>query len=397
MDQPDVLRVRMFGNFQMHYNGKPLTGERIRDTHFTSLMQMLLHNVVDGVGRDTLEEVLFGDRDVENRHQALQTIVYKSKRKLKSMGLPDVNYIRLEKGVYHWTPLIPISEDARVFDELCVRAADEEDEEERLNLYREACYTYQGEFLSDYAGVLWAGAEARRYRNMFCECVESAAFILRKKEDWIQLEELGKYATKISPFSDWECLTMEALVESGRYKEAARLYAETVDEYIMERGVRPSAKISETMDKLGDRMRHAYGVIDQIQRDLSEDSGEVQGGYRCTYPVFKGIYHIIGRMMERGGQSVYLMLCTLVDGKGNPMKEGEKLESLSERLGEAIQCSVRHGDIINQYGSGQFLVLLVNTTRENCGVIEKRISRNFTIGRERTGIEYRVNSVICEA
>ncbi len=397
MDQPDVLQVRMFGNFQMHYNGKPLTRERVRDTHFTGLMQMLLHNVGEGVSRDTLEEVLLGDRDVENRHQALQTIIYKSKRKLKGMGLPDVNYIQLEKGTYHWTPLIPVSEDARVFDGLCTRMRKARDEEEKLVLCHEACYTYRGEFLSDYASVLWAGAEARRYREMFCECVETAAGILRARQDWIQLEKLGNYATKTAPFSDWECLTMEALVESGRHEEATRLYARTVDEYVTERGIRPSAKISKMMDKLGERMRHAYGVLDQIQEDLAEDAGDIQGGYRCMYPVFKGIYQIIGRMMERGGQCVYLMLCTLVDGKGNPMKEGEKLEGLSERLGEAIRRSVRHGDIVNQYGNGQFLVLLVNTTRENCGVIEKRISRNFAIGRERTGIEYHVNSVICEA
>lgn len=397
MEQSGVLYVRMFGNFQMYYDGKLLTGGRVKDTHFTSLMQMLLHNAKEGVSRDALEEALLGDRDVENRHQALQTIIYKSKRKLKDMGLPDVNYIKLEKGMYRWTPLIPVSEDARIFEALCGRMAETECEEEKLSLCREACGTYKGEFLSDYAGVLWAGAEARRYRGMFCECIEMAAGILRKRQDWPELEALGRYAAKISPFSDWECLIMEGLVESGQYEEASRFYAKTVDDYVMERGVRPSAKISREMDKLGERMRHAYEALDQIQQDLSEDAEEIRGGYRCTYPVFKGIYHMIGRMMERGGQSVYLMLCTLVDGKGNPMKEGEKLAALSRRLGEAIQSSVRHGDVINQYGNGQFLVLLVNTTRENCDVIEKRISRNFAVGRERTGIEYHVSSVICEA
>ena len=35
------------------------------------------------------------------------------------------------------------------------------------------------------------------------------------------------------------------------------------------------------------------------------------------------------------------MLCTIVDGKGNPMKEGKPLNELSARLGEAIIGSVR--------------------------------------------------------
>jgi len=153
----------------------------------------------------------------------------------------------------------------------------------------------------------------------------------------------------------------------------------------------------ETMEKLGNQMQHSYAVLDQIQHNLKEQSEDVTGGYQCSYPVFRGIYHMVSRLMERGGQSVYIMLCSLVDGKGNPMKEGERLEEMSVRLSNAIKASVRHGDIINQYGSGQFLILLINTTREDCDIIEDRINRRFIIGRQRTGVEYHVNSVICEA
>lgn len=397
MEQADTLYVQMFGNFQMSYGGKPLTGERRRDTHFTSLMQILLHNAETGVSRDYLEDVLLGDRDIDNRHQALQTIVYKAKRKLKGMGLPDVNYILLEKGIYHWTPLIPIEEDAAVFTEYCRQAAGTEDEEEKINLYRSACYTYKGEFLSTYAGVMWAGAEARRYSEMFCECVQQAASILRKRQDWFRLEKLGRYVTQTMPFSDWESLTMEALIKSRRYEAARQLYADTVDSYLKERGIYPSRKIMNMMEELGSQMKHSYEVLDQIQNNLMEDIRDIRGGYQCSYPVFRGIYHIVNRMMERGGQSVYLMLCTLVDSKGNPMKEGKRLDELSVRLSDAIKDSVRHGDIINQYGKGQFLVLLINTTRENCVIVEKRINQKFIAEGQRTGVQYHVNSVICEA
>lgn len=397
LEEPNVLYAQMFGNFQLYYNGRPLTGERMRDTYFTSLMQIVLHHIDDGVGRNDLEEVLLGDRDVENRRQALQTIVYKAKKKLKNMGLPDENYIVLKKGVYYWTSRIPVKEDAAVFDGLCRQAEECEEEEERLTIYLDACYLYKGEFLSTCAAVLWAGAEARRYRKQFCKCVENAASILRKKGDWMRLEKLGRYVTEAAPFSDWESLTMEALVECGKYGEARKLYADTVDSYFREQGIRPSSKMVEMLEKLGNQIRYSHEVLDQIQQNLKEEPAHAEGGYQCSYPIFCGIYHAVTRMMERGGQSVYLMLCTLVDGKGNPMKEGERLDEMSSRLGEAIRISVRHGDIINQYGKGQFLVLLINTTREDCDIIEERIDRRFIVGRQRTGVEYHVNSVICEA
>jgi GGDEF domain-containing protein len=111
--------------------------------------------------------------------------------------------------------------------------------------------------------------------------------------------------------------------------------------------------------------------------------------------VFQGIYQMVCRMMRRGGQSAYLMLCTVVDSKGNPMKDGVLLDELSQRLGDAIRNSVRQSDAINRYGKGQYLLLLVNATRENCGIVQKRINQNFLVGRQRTGIQYYVNSVVC--
>ena len=122
-------------------------------------------------------------------------------------------------------------------------------------------------------------------------------------------------------------------------------------------------------------------------------SDQFPGGYLCSYPVFTGIYRMVERMMERGGQSVYIMLCTVVDGKGNPMKEGPNLEELTKRMADAVRRSIRRGDAMCQYGKGQYLVLLVNTTREDCGVIQKRINKRFIQGRQRSGIKYYVNSV----
>ena len=118
------------------------------------------------------------------------------------------------------------------------------------------------------------------------------------------------------------------------------------------------------------------------------------GGYICSYPVFRGAYRLIERMTERSGFSVYLMLCTIVDREGRVMKESEKLEQLTVKLGDSICHSVRHSDALCRYGTGQYLVLLINTSREDCDVVQKRINYHFLAGSRRMGIQYYVNSVI---
>ena len=395
--KPDILYVRMLGGFSLRYNGKLIAGgSKASGSQMTSLLQILIHNREKGVSRDRLEELLFEDREMQNIHHALQSVIYNTKKKLERAGLPAVNYIEQRDGHFHWTDQIPMIADDAEFERFFREAEEAEDPNEKLALYMEAAHWYDGEFLPNQTMVIWVAQEARRLKGLFCTCVERAAEMLRANQDYFQLEELGSFAAKIDPLADWEVLTMEALVSLGRHDEAQKLYDDTVQFYFNEEGLRPSKKLMEQFDRLGEEMKLQHAVLDYIQSELTGRHDTAPGGYVSSYPVFVGIYRMVERMLERGGQSVYLMLCTVIDSKGNPMKDGPMLEELSKRMGDAVRRSVRRGDAMCQYGKGQYLVLLVNTTRENCRVIQRRINERFIIGRQRTGIQYNVNSVFWE-
>ena len=155
-----VLKVQMFGTFTMNYGGKPLVMKRSRrNNQFTNLMQAMLFYSEKGVGRDWLEDVVFEDRDVENRHNSLRVLIYKAIKKLNELGLPEAKYISLEDGMYRWTPEIKVEVDALEFDRIYQRAKTEEDPGERLELYLQACFMYRGEFLADYPGIVWIGGK----------------------------------------------------------------------------------------------------------------------------------------------------------------------------------------------------------------------------------------------
>ena len=393
-EQDNVLYVRMLGGFSLRWNGKLVAGgSKASDSQNASLLQILIHERDQGVSRDRLEELLFADRDMSNIHHALQSVIYNTKKKLLKAGLPAENCIEQDKGVFRWSGSIPTVEDAACFEGLFHRAEEAPSPDERLALYLDACYAYGGEFLTVQTGTIWAAREARRYKEMFCTAVERATDLLRMNQDFFQMESLGLYAANIDPLADWETVTMEALVSLGRSEEARKLYDTTVQYYFNEQGLHPSKRLLEQFDRLGEKMQYRHAVLDQIQAELSGASDRSMGGYLCNYPVFLGIYRMVERMLERGGQSVYLMLCTVVDSKGNPMREGEILDQLVSRMSDAVRQSIRRGDAMCRYGRGQCLVLLINTTRENCNVIQRRINARFLTGRQRTSIEYYVNSV----
>lgn len=393
----DVLYVKMLGGFSMSYNGKVIAGSsKSSISQNNALLQILIHSRERGVTRDRLEDLLFGDREVDNAHHSLRSVIYNAKKYLEKAGLPKVNFIQSEKDVFYWTSEIEVVEDAYEFEKLHQEARLEENPSKRLESYLKASYQYGGEFLPMQTNNVWAVRESMRYEEMFADCVESASKILRETQDFNRMKELGQYASVIAPLSDWESLTMEALVRMRKYEEAIRLYECTVNYYFDELGIYPSGRIVEWFEHLGKGISHQHTVLEDIRQDLEGEDSTYGGGYLCSYPVFQGIYRANRQLLGRSGASSYLMLCTVLDGKGNPMKEGSVLDRLSERLIESTCRNVRCGDAVCSFGKGQCLILLVNTTREECSLIEQRINNSFIVGRQRISLKYDISSVCPE-
>ncbi|MBQ2641531.1 MAG: hypothetical protein IJG15_06015, partial [Lachnospiraceae bacterium] len=89
----DVLYVKMLGGFSMSYNGKTIAGSsKSSISQNNALLQILIHAREKGVTRDRLEELLFGDRDVDNAHHSLRSVIYNAKKyleKLRSEALAE--------------------------------------------------------------------------------------------------------------------------------------------------------------------------------------------------------------------------------------------------------------------------------------------------------------------
>lgn len=398
-----ILKVQTFGNFRMELDGMPLIADKMhKESQFNRLMQVMMHYSKTGIPKDKLEEQVIGERDMDVPHTALRVIVYKTKQKLKQLGLPGEDWIYLENGMYYWTKDIEVVEDAALFEEKYqevekIKAAGAEADQDRcLQLYHEICRLYKGDFLSAYTAETWVATESKKYQKMFHDCVEGAAEILRQRRNWIELENLGRFASHIEPYMDWEVLTMEALVEWKRFDEASEFYTKVVDEYLHECGVYPSTRLMEMLDKYTNVMNHTYEILDNIQEKMDEHRRENVGGYECSFPIFKGVYQLATRMTDRIGENIYLMLCTLVDEQGNPVRQDDRTEELAEKLKECIVGSIRKSDAYTRYGKTQYLVLLTNMDTQCCDLIQNRINHNFTELCKKYGVRYRVNSVKCE-
>lgn len=66
------IKVQMFGNFRMDYNGAPFVAEKMhKESQFNRMMQALIHYSDCGIAKDKLEEIVIGERDIDAPHTAL--------------------------------------------------------------------------------------------------------------------------------------------------------------------------------------------------------------------------------------------------------------------------------------------------------------------------------------
>ena len=178
----------------------------------------------------------------------------------------------------------------------------------------------------------------------------------------------------------------------SRYKDGLDVYKRTTKLMFEELGLSPSAGMLERFKLMGERTSQAAGAIEDIKYRLREKES-IEGAYYCTYPSFVDVYHVFGRMMERTGMSVFLMLCTL--DFINIETDDENQKYYSELLRESIQKAVRKGDFYTRYNIQQYLVMLIGITQENCTLVSKRINKEFNkrlTRRKNVSIDYYVAS-----
>lgn len=392
MESEEVLKVQMLGGFTMTYCGKQLQLGKNQTTKVMQLLQLLLNAGPQGISRLGLMERLF-DGDMEgDRANNLRVNIFHLRKMLQKTELPKEMYIRTENGRYYFDSSFPVEVDARRFEEH-IRQAEQQKGEARLELLKKACYDYTGTFLPALTVEAWVVVEAVHLQNLYFSALEEVCGQMKERGEYTELLELASRAASLYPFDEWQTWQMECLMNLGRPMEAIALYEKTTELYYNELNMPPSERMLEYFRRMSSQVRLNTADFNRIQETLREDGGE-KGAYFCSYPSFVDTYRMMVRLMERSGQSVYLLLCTLYDerqGKGIQQRK-----ELSQKLSSSIKEALRRGDVYTCYNLSQYLVILTGIRKEECSIATNRIDACFRKkeGSRRVHISYRMASII---
>lgn len=390
-----ILEIHMLGGFTLNYNDREIVLGRSSTSKFIQLLQLVWLQGKRGIAKEQLIKNLYDRENVTNIHNSFNNLIYRMRQQMTRAGLPEGDYIYCKNGLYYADESFPVWVDVVEFENLIQSAKASEDEKEKMDYFDRAASLYRGELLPPISTETWVTMESFRYKKMYRECVIWLGTNMKKQKDYEKMFQLYTRASEIYPFDDWQVYQIDSLLCRGEYKRAYLLYDKTVRLYSDEMGLPPSKKMLECYDQMSEKLTRCPNELVEIQLELVENHREKGGAYYCSYPSFIDTYRLLGRVMERSGQSMFLMLCTLVDYEGKMIQNEEKLKKRSEALKTAIQVSLRRGDSFTRYSTSQFLILLVGTRQEDCYLIFRRISRKLKeLVGPRAEITYNVTSLM---
>lgn len=391
----EQLYVYMFGNFSLKYKGQLLTLERNSATKAMQLLQILLYYGKSGITRSQLLHYLYDREELENPANNLRVTVHRIRKKLLDAGLPEWDYIRTENGSYYFSAPMEVVLDVAEFDELLEQAEECENEAEKVVLRQKACKIYRGDLLSNLNGEEWVLMEGLDYQEKYASTLQYVCDKLKEEREYETILELCNEAIRMYPFAEWQSVKIDCLMCLNRYKEAMAEYEATSKMFFEELGVSPSEKMMTQFRHMSSMISSSVHGIDDIKKGLNEKE-YAAGAYYLSYPSFVDSYRVIRRMTERNGQSVFLMVVSLCDAKGNPIEAKDRVDVLADGLRIAIKKSLRRSDLYSLYSPTQFVILLNGTNEEDCDIISSRITHAFceTHRSWRKCLKYHVASAV---
>ena len=201
----------------------------------------------------------------------------------------------------------------------------------------------------------------------------------RKVQSQINLERLagGAFAEKLN----------EALMQ---HKHATEIYYKYL-------GMQPTEAIQQFYKKIISADKSLDESLSYICDELKAASGNV-GAFVCEYAIFKEIYNLQVRNLERTDRKVFVLLVMLRGIDGRPI-EPIKLNNMMNGLQEIMRTSLRKGDVVSQFSASQFALLLPMDSKESGALVMERIKKNFykRYSRSNVILGYRISNLMPHA
>ena len=370
------IEIYMLGRFMIVVDGFDIVPKLGNSKKKLALLQYLLLNKDTSVSNFNLFESIWAGEENANPESSLKTLISRLRQNLKDVGLDKA--IVTKQGAYKWNEALNAEIDIFLFEDLCQKALTfrelNEANEEVLN---EVVRLYQGDLLSGYDTETWIVPKSMYFHNLYLKVVYLYIDLLEKQNRYNDIMHLSRKGLEVDMFDPKLNLhLMTSLLELGMKNEAMSHYNYTVNLHYTQLGVTPSTEILSFYKDLVKIEHDSNASLDIICQDLQMEE-EDSTAFVCDYSIFKDIYKLNMRNLERLNITIFLGLITITpaDKRGNT--DLLLLDKTMELFLDALKHNLRKGDTISRYGPSQFAILLPAINHKTGTIAMERVKKSF--------------------
>lgn len=371
-----TIEIYMLGRFMILSNGTDIVPKLGNSKKKLALLQYLLLNKDTSISNYNIFESIWPGEESSNPESSLKTLVSRLRQNLKAFGLE--NSIITKNGAYKWNDALDAEIDIFRFEPLCQQALDfREIDETTTPVFEEILRMYQGDLLTGYDTETWIVPKSMYYHNLYLKVLYHYIDLLEKDNRYSDIMPLARRGLEIDMLdSKLNLHLMTALLKLGMKNEAMSHYNYTVNLHYTQLGVTPSTEILSFYKNLIKAEYDSNSSLDLICQDLQSESGE-STAFVCDYSIFKDIYKLNTRNLERLNITIFLGLITVLPTEEKEHTDLLLLDKVMNLLLDALKHNLRKGDTISRYGPSQFAILLPAVNHKAGTIALERVKKAF--------------------
>lgn len=390
----DVVAIQMMDRFQIKVNGYITKSALLNSRKGLALLQYLVLANGQPVQNQRLLFALWPEDRNANPENALKTLVSRVRTMLNQISDGLGRCIVASHGAYQWVSQSNVTVDVLTIEYLLEKLSKARQHPAASKaLYVQLVRLYEGDFMQneEVEQDEWLINRIASIHMRYVSAVYDYIDLLKEEQEHDEICVVCRKALEINPFDDrLHTAIIDALVKTDRQNEAMTQYKSAEQLRFRYLGTPLSDGLKE--------FYYSQIVADQsldeahelIEHDMNQNSA-APGAYLCEYSVFKDIYHLQERNVERLGATMNLAVIQLGDQNGRQMSMLEQ-DNQMQGLMEVLRTNLRKGDLITRYNATTVALLLTMQDPEMGSVVLERIRHEFYLrhANPNTTFMYRV-------
>ena len=371
----NTVRIQMMGSYLIYVDEQRIESLMTRSRKGAALMAFLILNRGRQVPNQRLIRALWPGDSATNPENALKTLVSRLRTLLNQIAPGLGGCIVSDRGAYHWESLEGVQCDALELMELIDALGVTHSAPDLKKLYRRMIELYQGDLFQT-GDLDEEAAYAEHLHSRYLAAVYDYIELLRAEEAFNEISAVCRSALEVDSFDDrLHIELMKAMMSLNRASDALTQYKHAANLTYRYLGAEPSEEMRAFYRQMSAARKTLKFNLDAIRNELHESSTE-RGAFVCDYAIFKEIYNLQMRNLERLGTTMFLGIIMVGDADASHA-DYIRQDNIMTGLIEILRDNLRKGDIITHFAPTIVALLLPTVNYQSGTMVLERIRQLF--------------------